>query len=150
MKIAKNILFILILHFVLCGFNNVLAQTEPRRPNFLPDPYELKARYDKKNQDPKTWKRIKTGGIFLTAFGTACITTGAALVIKSNNESRGNNGYAKDLAPNKIMGQFGMIGGGLALAGGITMWIKSNSKLKKLQPVSIITSANSAGLAYNF
>ena len=103
------------------------------------------------------FKKLRTGGIVLTSIGAGFMITGSALIISDNNENEGYNddiydeGLTSDDAKS-LAGAVAIVFGAVTTAGGITMWIIGNNKMKKYGAgqISVQPSKNGLGLAYRF
>lgn len=109
----------------------------------LPNPY--------REIDPlKRYKKMRAGGIALTAFGTAATIAGGLLIKKDNDLGKANPSR-KDASMNYGLG-IGLIAVGVpGILSGVPMWIVGDRKLKKvINNVGIKASPASAGLVYKF
>lgn len=101
--------------------------------------------------DPvKRYKKMKAGGIVLTAVGVAATAAGS-LLIKKDNDLGKSDPNRKDASMNYGLG-IGLIAvGASGVLSGVPLWIIDDRKLKREhRSVAIQASRVSAGLVYKF
>ncbi|ULT45211.1 hypothetical protein KRR40_19120 [Niabella defluvii] len=96
-----------------------------------------KISFDYNEEKFRKFKKLRTGGIILTSVGAGLIIGGTALIIDGNNQNDGYNFtgdyYDGDLTDGDgkiVAGAVGIAFGALSTAGGITMWVIGNKKMK--------------------
>jgi hypothetical protein len=101
--------------------------------------------------------KIRNIGIGLTSFGILCIVGGASMVkaadgVVSYNYQYNSNGETHEEGSAKgAFGALGIVGGSVAVIGGVTMWIIGQRKINNSkQNVSFSILPNGAYFAYRF
>lgn len=100
----------------------------------------------------KKYYRLRNHGIGLTAFGVACAGVGLGMIINANNNwDYSDMHYANEnKIVQKVFGHLGLAGGGMAISGGLAMWIIADKKLKKFRNTSFRVAPDALGLTYYF
>jgi len=101
------------------------------------------------------FRRMRKGGIILTAVGAGLITGGLILLETTDSYDHYENGhhiYSDDDDANIVGGVVCVALGTLSTGGGITMWVIGNNKMKKYGggQISVQPGKNGVGLAYRF
>lgn len=143
--------------FVCASFITIATNAQSERTNFKLLAYQphsmnsfsLTSQASNKSslvmKDEKHWKKLRTAGIILTSFGAACVAGGIVFIAEDKRiNGSGSEGFGV------AIGSAGIIGGAMAIGGGIAMLTIGNRHLKKLRNASISTSENGLGLALHF
>lgn len=100
---------------------------------------------DKKLKSEQHYKNLRTIGIVTTAAGVAFEVIGINMTVNHMTLLGGGESNATS-----NWGAGGMLGGALATAGGITMWVMGNRRLKKVRKLNLEQSGNNLSLVYKF
>lgn len=137
--------------FIIAIFTTAAAQEMPRPAWFWRHAPKYKHLYTPPPE--QRWKKMRTAGIVLASVGATVEAVALPIYIREVRERkdyqrRGVN--VKDISLDEVTGSIGAYMGAAMLASGITFIIIGNSKLKKMDRVSLQMAPHTLNITYRF
>lgn len=131
--------------FLTFGFTFLIAFVNLSYSQRPPMPVHPK---DKISQEGR-YKILRGAGVVVIGGGTALLTASLKSIQKNNQYLKDNPGVRGE-GLSELGRAFGVLVGGVWIAGGTFMTILGNYKLDKLKKVSVTSDGSSVTVAYSF